>query len=85
MRKVTKYSCERGAEITLILNDHDKVIGLEAYFEEPIDIVDFRLEQAFQARLKNMMPPTPHAMPAGPKMVYQTPTKIPCPGCKGSK
>lgn len=59
MRSVVKYDCTRDIEVSLVLNSKDKIIGVEVYFEEPIDIVDFRLEDIFAIKkIKRSVPAT---------------------------
>ena len=97
MRSITRYDCIRGCEITLVLNDHDEVIGVQVFFEEPVDLYNFKIENILSP--KSMLSPRtqPRIMrpaPAPPEAHQMTSPRPPIPpsrpvirsgGCGGNK
>ncbi|SDO04409.1 hypothetical protein SAMN04488516_11739 [Desulfonauticus submarinus] len=71
MRSIVRYDCKRKNEITLFLNNKDEVIGASLFLEEPIHILDFKLEDLISVKL-NKMPNN---------MYYESKTYAPCIGC----
>ena len=90
MRSVSRYDCRRGSEITLYINEHYEVVGVQIFFEEPVDLIDFRLEGALNPRMLKVSsttgpyyPPTTSPTPPSPaRTVVRRPT-APCSGCGG--
>ena len=92
MRSITRYDCRRGCEITLYINEHDEVIGMQIFFEEPVDLINFRLEGALNPKMLRTSVGSPYPPPAPPTPPSPTPTRTilrrptaPCPGCGGNK
>jgi hypothetical protein len=47
MRRIVKRDEIRQAEITIVCNDEDDVIGVEINMFQPISLVDFNFERLF--------------------------------------
>ena len=47
MRRIVKRDELRKAEITIVLNEADDVIGVEIALFEPVSLVDFNFEKLF--------------------------------------
>jgi hypothetical protein len=41
IQEINYFDCSRNAEVTLLLNENDDVIGCEIFYPEPIDFQTF--------------------------------------------